>query len=159
MPRNRPSQYYVTSNLKRIQNQYHSPQSSIVQSPGSPSSEATHPRLGDEPSLAIRYECCPHADPCSRLRRREPVDHHINHMSPDEYLLRRSFKWASGDRPRLPGKRGYMKTEAKLCTTQYTNTNTYLDRVLVREEMNNLKRMCNDSHGKQLLPVVAALHH
>ena len=36
---------------------------------------------------------------------------------------------------------------------------TDLDGVLVREEVDDLERMCDDADGQELLAVVAALHH
>jgi hypothetical protein len=35
----------------------------------------------------------------------------------------------------------------------------YLDRVLVSKEMDNLKRVCDNADGHELLAVVTALHH
>ena len=36
---------------------------------------------------------------------------------------------------------------------------THLDRVLVGEKVNDLKRVCDDADGQELLAVVATFHH
>jgi hypothetical protein len=40
-----------------------------------------------------------------------------------------------------------------------TQSGSHLDGVLVAEQMDDLKRVCDDADGQYLLAVVAALHH
>lgn len=51
------------------------------------------------------------------------------------------------------------KNKVKTTSTCPNPKRTHLDRILVREEMNNLKRMCDDADGQQFLAIIAAFHH